>query len=159
MLAPLDTFNADIVAARPMLLRYATKLCKNPDQAQDLVQETLLRALLNKQKFTPGTNLGAWLVTILRYHRLTEIRKHKREVEDPDDGLALRVAVIDDPVRKLEAREILRLVDMMPKQFQAILRLVGDGASEQEMSIELGEHPGTIKSRIHRAREMLAAAL
>lgn len=159
MLAPPDTFNEDIIAARPMLLRIAMSLYRSPDRAQDLVQETMLKALLNKHRFVTGTNLHAWLFTILRNQRLSELRKSWREVEDPDDVHALHVAVEDSPLRKMEAREVLQLVDMMPKHFKEILRLVGDGATTEEISVELGEHLGTIKSRIHRARAILIAAL
>src|SRR6202165_5255403 len=73
-----------VLAAVPSLRAFAVSLCGNVDRADDLVQETLLRALANIHSFQPGTNMSAWLFTILRNHFNSEYRKHRREVEDWD---------------------------------------------------------------------------
>src|SRR4030067_174160 len=73
-----------ILAAIPRLRAFAVSLCGNVDRANDLVQDALVRALANIDGFRPGTNLNAWLFTILRNHFRSEYRKRRREVEDAD---------------------------------------------------------------------------
>src|ERR671918_2404614 len=77
-----------ILAAVPSLRAFGISLCGNVDRADDLVQEALLRALANIHSFQPGTNMSAWLFTILRNHFRSEYRKRKREVEDADGSYA-----------------------------------------------------------------------
>ena len=79
-----------ILAAVPSLRAFAISLCGNVDRADDLVQETLLRALANIDSFQPGTNMSAWLFTILRNLFRSEYRKRRREVEDADGSYAER---------------------------------------------------------------------
>jgi len=85
------TIRDQILAAVPSLRAFAISLSGNVDRADDLVQETLLRALANIHSFQPGTNMLAWLFTILRNQFRSEYRKRRREVEDADgsylDGL------------------------------------------------------------------------
>ena len=77
-----------VLGAVPSLRAFAISLCGNVDRADDLVQETLLRALANIDSFKPGTNMSAWLFTILRNHFRSEYRKRRREVEDADGHYA-----------------------------------------------------------------------
>ncbi len=77
-----------MLAAVPNLRAFAISLCGNIDRANDLVQETLLRAWGHLDSFEPGTNMSAWLFTILRNHFRSEFRKRRREVEDADGGYA-----------------------------------------------------------------------
>src|SRR4030088_3712881 len=77
-----------MLAAVPSLRAFAMSLCGKIDRADDLVQETLLRALSNIDSFEPGTNMSAWLFTILRNHFRSEYRKRRREVEDGDGSYA-----------------------------------------------------------------------
>src|ERR671927_1349518 len=77
-----------MLAAVPSLRAFAISLCGNVDRADDLVQETLLRALANIESFQRGTNMSAWLFTILRNHFRSEYRKRRREVEDSDGHYA-----------------------------------------------------------------------
>ncbi len=77
----------ELVEALPMLRAFARSLSGNRDRADDLVQETVMRALANRDKFQEGTNLHAWLVTILRNQYYSEVRKRRREVEDAEGTL------------------------------------------------------------------------
>src|SRR5258708_23037050 len=77
-----------MLAAVPGLRAFAISLCGNVDRADDLVQETLLRAMANINSFQPGTNLSGWLFTILRNQFRSEYRKRRREAEDADGGYA-----------------------------------------------------------------------
>jgi len=74
------SFRGDLVAAIPMLRGFARSLSGNRDRADDLVQETLAKAIANRDKYRPGTNLHAWLVTILRNQYYSEGRRRWREV-------------------------------------------------------------------------------
>jgi RNA polymerase sigma-70 factor (ECF subfamily) len=74
-----------MLTAMPKLLAFAISLCRNRDQAEDLVQDTLLRACANIKSFTPGTDMLAWLCTILKNHFLSQCRKNRRSFEPLDD--------------------------------------------------------------------------
>ena len=78
----------ELLASVPNLRAFAISLCGNQDYADDLVQETLLRALANIESFQPGTNMVAWLFTILRNYFCSDYRKRRREVEDVDGDYA-----------------------------------------------------------------------
>src|SRR5271167_4404545 len=85
----LDPATRDqVLATVPSLRAFAISLCGNADRADDLVQETMLRALANIRSFQPGTNMPAWLFTILRNLYRSEYRKRRREVEDPEGRYA-----------------------------------------------------------------------
>ena len=75
---------AAMLAAIPRLRAFAISLCRSPERADDLVQETLLRACANVAEFEPGTKIEAWLITILRNQYYSDWRKRRREVEDVD---------------------------------------------------------------------------
>src|ERR1700681_970850 len=83
-----ESVRKGVLAAVPSLRAFAISLCGNVDRADDLVQETMGGALANIDSFQPGTNMSAWLFTILRNHFRSEYRKRRREVEDGDGGYA-----------------------------------------------------------------------
>ena len=85
-----------ILASIPSLRAFAISLSGNVDRADDLVQETILRALANINSFQPGTNLPAWLFTILRNLFRSEYRKRRREVEDADGSFAQTIGPRND---------------------------------------------------------------
>lgn len=158
MCSPTDPFERALIAQLPALKRFAISLCRDSNAADDLVQDTVMRAIANRSQFEVGSNLGAWLTTILRNVFLTSRRRRKHEVEDPDGEMARRVPIEASALRTMEAQETLRLIDLLPETFRQPLRLVADGASYEEVAIECREHVGTIKSRINRARELLRGA-
>jgi RNA polymerase sigma-70 factor (ECF subfamily) len=158
VLSQTDTFEESLVAARPSLKAWAIKLCGNVTLADDLVQNTMVRALANREKFIPGTNFDAWLFTILRNDFYSRRRSRSREVEDPDESMALAMSFDDDPRRKLEVVELLKLVEKLPDQFRRPLLMIADGASYEEVALELREHVGTIKSRVNRGRAMIGVS-
>ncbi|MDB5584868.1 MAG: hypothetical protein JWR80_10044 [Bradyrhizobium sp.] len=153
-----DTFRRDIVAAMPNLRAYAVSLCRDGERANDLVQDTMLAALTYQDRFIAGTNLPAWLFMILKNKFRSQYRKRKREVEDPDEMMAKSVPFEDSPLKKIEVKEALAFVDMMPAQWRVPLRMIADGATYEEIAAELQEHVGTIKSRVNRGRTQLEAA-
>src|ERR1022692_1456076 len=103
-----------VLGAVPSLRAFAISLCGNVDRADDLVQETLLRALANIESFQPGTNMSAWLFTILRNHFRSEYRKRRREVEDAEGHYAESLTSLPDQSSHLEMDEFRRAVEQLP---------------------------------------------
>src|SRR6195256_3962655 len=100
-----DQLRDDILASVPSLRAFAISLSGNGDRADDLVQETLLRAMANIDSFQPGTNLPAWLFTILRNLFRSEYRKRRREVEDADGSYAESLKSYSEQHGRIEFEE------------------------------------------------------
>jgi RNA polymerase sigma-70 factor, ECF subfamily len=150
----------DMVAAIPRLRAFAVSLCGNPDRADDLVQETLAKALLNIKSFTIGTNLLAWLFTILRNAYYSEFRKRRREVADIDgslSGMLVSKANQDDHMEYLDFREALQ--KLPPDQREALILIGASGLSYEEAAEICKCAVGTMKSRVSRARSRLVELL
>jgi RNA polymerase sigma-70 factor, ECF subfamily len=146
-----------VLSAVPSLRAFAISLCGNVDRADDLVQETLLRALANIESFQPGTNMSAWLFTILRNHFRSEYRKRRREVEDSDGHYAETLKTQPDQYGQVEFKEFQEALTQLPADQREALILVGaSGFSYEEAANICGCAVGTIKSRVNRARTRLA---
>ena len=149
-----------MLAAVPSLRAFAISLCGNVDRADDLVQEALLRAWANLNSFEPGTNMSAWLFTILRNLFRSEYRKRRREVEDADGSYAESLTSLPDQTSHLELDEFRRALNQLPADQRESLILVGaSGFSYEEAAQICGCAVGTIKSRVNRARSRLAELL
>jgi RNA polymerase sigma-70 factor, ECF subfamily len=154
------TTHASMLAAVPRLRAFATALCRNRDRADDLVQETIVRACASIDTFTPGTNMSAWLTTILRNRFYSEHRRRCREVEDANGVHAATLMTLPDQVASLEQQELRAALDRLPDQMREALHLVfASGLSYSEAAQICGCAVGTIKSRVHRARMMLSKTL
>jgi RNA polymerase sigma-70 factor, ECF subfamily len=146
-----------VLAAVPSLRAFAISLSGNVDRADDLVQETLLRALVNIDSFEPGTNLSAWLFTILRNLFRSEYRKRRREVEDGDGTYAESLKSQPEQEARVEFREFrTALAKLPPDQREALILVGASGFSYEEAANICGCAVGTIKSRVNRARTRLA---
>ena len=146
-----------VLGAVPSLRAFAISLCGNVDRADDLVQETLLRALANINSFQPGTNMSAWLFTILRNHFRSEYRKRRREVEDGEGHYAETLKSQPEQHGQVEFREFREALAHLPSDQREALILVGaSGFSYEEAANICGCAVGTIKSRVNRARTRLA---
>jgi RNA polymerase sigma-70 factor (ECF subfamily) len=149
-----------VLAAIPKLRAFAISLSGNVDRADDLVQETMLRALANIHSFQPGTNLQAWLFTILRNLFRSEYRKRKREVEDADGRHAESLVSHPEQDSRLEFKELRVALGKLPQDQREALILVGaSGFSYEEAAAICECAVGTIKSRVNRARHRLASEL
>ncbi len=149
-----------LLGAVPSLRAFAISLTNDPIRADDLVQDTLLRALSRMDQFERGTNLNAWLFTILRNLFHTEYRKRRREVEDPDNAHAARLAVRPEQGSRLEFEDFrAALAKLTPDQREALLLVGAQGMSYEETAAVCGVAVGTIKSRVNRARARLAELL
>ena len=144
----------------PHLRAFAISLTGNPESADDLVQETLTRGLAHIERFEPGTNLQAWLFTILRNQFYTTYRKRRRETEDPDGVLAGKLAVNPSQHARLDYEDMrTALANLAPRQREAILLIGAEGLTYEEAARVCQTSIGTIKSRVNRARTRLAELL
>ena len=149
-----------LLAAVPSLRAFAISLSGQVDRADDLVQDTLLRALANIDRFERGTNLNAWLFTILRNLFHSEYRKRRREVEDPDGSYAARLTVHPEQGSRLDFEDFrTALAKLPPDQREALLLIGASGFSYEEAAQICECAVGTIKSRVNRARSRLAQLL
>ena len=149
-----------MLAAVPSLRAFAISLCRNADRADDLVQETLARALTHIDSFRPGTNMPAWLFTILRNQFRSEYRKRRREVEDSDGGYAESLKSQPEQEGQVEFTEFRAALAKLPADQREALILVGaSGFSYEETAKICGCAVGTIKSRVNRARSRLGELL
>ena len=146
-----------LLAAVPNLRAFAISLCGSMDRADDLVQETLLRALANIHSFQRGTNMSAWLFTILRNLFRSEYRKRRREVEDSDGSYAERMKSQPEQTGRVEFAEFREaLAKLPPDQREALILVGASGFSYEEAAAICDCAIGTIKSRVNRARTRLA---
>ena len=149
-----------MLAAIPGLRAFAISLCGNVDRADDLVQETLIRALAHINSFEPGTNMSAWLITILRNLFRSEYRKRRREVEDADGKYAENLRSLPQQEGHIEMSEFLvALAKLAPDQREALVLIGALGFSHEEVANICGCAIGTIKSRVNRARTRLGEIL
>jgi RNA polymerase sigma-70 factor, ECF subfamily len=149
-----------VLAAVPSLRAFAISLCGNVDRADDLVQETLLRALANIDSFEPGSNMPAWLFTILRNLFRSEYRKRRREVEDADGTYAQSLKSQPEQSGHVEFQEFrAALAKLPPDQREALILVGASGFSYEEAAEICGCAVGTIKSRVNRARARLTDTL
>lgn len=153
-------FGQQLVEMIPNLRAFARSLVNNPTRADDLVQECMARALANTDKFEPGTNLRAWLFTILRNHYYSEIRKRRREVEDIDGGHAERLSSAPRQLAALHMRDFRAALSQLPSEQREALTLVGaSGFAYEEAAKICGCAVGTVKSRVNRGRRRLSELL
>jgi RNA polymerase sigma-70 factor (ECF subfamily) len=154
------SFKQQLVEAIPMLRGFARSLSGNHDRADDLVQETLAKAIANRDKYRMGTNLHAWLVTILRNQYYSEGRRRWREVSDADGTHSARLVEQPGHTAHLELREFMAALQLLPDEQREALVLVGaSGLSYEEAAQVLGTRVGTVKSRVSRARARLESLL
>jgi RNA polymerase sigma-70 factor (ECF subfamily) len=144
----------------PNLRAFAVSLCGDVERADDLVQETLLKAWNHFDSFQEGTNLRAWLFTILRNTYFSECRRRRREVEDRDGNRAADLAVHPDQPGYLDMQDFRAALNLLPPDQREALVLVGAaGFSYDEAAAICGCAVGTIKSRVNRARSKLTELL
>lgn len=146
----------DLVNHLGALRAFAVSLTRNSATADDLVQDTLVKAWTNIDKFEPGSNMRAWLFTILRNTFYSLRRKRKREVEDADGVLSEKLAQKPDHDGRLHLRDFSVAFAQLNDEQREALTLVGAGGFSYEEAAEMcGVKTGTIKSRVNRARARL----
>src|SRR5829696_3235625 len=155
-----DELRASLLKTIPHLRAFAISLTGKVDQADDLVQEAIMRGLNKLDTFTPGTDLQAWLFTILRNQFYTSLRKRRREVEDPDGLIAGLLSAPPEQHGHLDLDDLRTALGKLPVEQREVLLLIGaEGMSYEEAAAICETNVGTIKSRTNRARARLAELL
>lgn len=150
----------ELVDHLPALRAFALSLTRDGASADDLVQDTIVKAWTNMDKFQPGTNLRAWLFTILRNTFYSARRKTKREVSDADGVHAARLATRPEHDGRLALSDFRAAFAQLPDEQREALILVGaSGFSYEEAANMTGVAVGTVKSRANRGRRRLAELL
>lgn len=154
------TFEDDITQHLCRLQSFARRLAGNRSFADDLVQETMLRALIHADQFQPGTNLQAWLMTILRNAYFSEKRRARRLTYFDPEAAAAIPAPGGQQEWASQMRDVAQRFDHLPETQQQALLLVGaQGFSYDRAAAIAGCAVGTMKSRVSRARQQLCSLL
>jgi RNA polymerase sigma-70 factor (ECF subfamily) len=151
-----ENWRDDVVALIPALRAFAWSLSHNSADADDLVQDTLIKAWTHRAKFEPGTNLRAWLFTILRNTYYTAVVRRRREVSDESGKHAASLSAPPTQDWSVAMRSLQAALQRLPDEHREALILVGAvGLTYEEASEICGCALGTIKSRVNRARSRL----
>lgn len=155
-----EAFKNELVRVLPHLRAFARGLCGRPDYADDLVQETAIKAWNARDRFEAGTNLRAWTFTILRNHYLSELRRNRHHA-DVDDEVHEKLLVMDaDQEDTLHLADMQKALNQIPSERREAILLVGASGFTYEEAAEIcGCAIGTVKSRVARARADLARLL
>lgn len=155
------SFNEMLLSNADFLKPFAVNLTKDTEAANDLYQETLYKALANKEKYNTGTNIRAWLFTIMRNIFINNYRRKAKQKtifdNSPNDFLInqKQASVSNAAESSLRMKEINNAVQQLPEIFKTPFLLYFDGYKYNEIAEALHEPLGTIKSRIHFARKLL----
>ena len=154
------SFKRELTGVIPHLRAFARGLCGRPDLADDLVQETLLKAWAAQERFEPGTSMRAWTFVILRNAYLTDMRRNRFRA-DYDETVAERILVAPAGQESpLHLSDLHRALLTLPPERREALLLVGAGGFSYEEAAEICQCAvGTIKSRVGRARAALSAMI
>ena len=169
-----ERFERDVLPLLPSLYGAAMRMTRNPADAEDLVQDTYLRAYRGFEGFKEGTNLKAWLYRILTNSFINTYRKKQREpqvVEGPDDldewylydrlgGRSVEVSAENEVLDQIPDAEVKAALESLPETFRlAVLLADVEGFSYKEIAEIMGVPIGTVMSRLHRGRKGLEKAL
>jgi RNA polymerase sigma-70 factor (ECF subfamily) len=164
-----EGFEREALVHLDAVYRTALRLSGNPTEAEDLAQETMLKAYRSWHQYRAGTNAKAWLLTILRNTFVNQYRREKRrpatvDVTDIEPFTVFRDVQDADPERtffdRLVDGDVLRAIDRLPEEFREVLVLSDvEGLTYAEIAAAVGTPVGTVKSRLFRARQILQREL
>ncbi len=153
-------FKRELLAALPNLRAFAVSLVGRHDRADDLVQDTIMKAWAKQESFEIGTNIKAWLIKILLNSFYSQMRKNGREVQDSDGIMTERLSVHPAQHGALDLQDFrMALNRLPPDQREAIILVGASGFSYEEAAEICNCAVGTIKSRVSRARQRLQELL
>jgi RNA polymerase sigma-70 factor, ECF subfamily len=140
----------------PRLRRYARALTRDVTRADDLVQSCLVRAIAKQHLWQPGTDLRAWLFTILHNQHVNDVRRAVREGNTVELGEAPQLTVQSNAIPSLELRDLERAIGKLPTEQREVILLVGlEGMAYEEVATVLNVPVGTVRSRLSRGRDQL----
>jgi RNA polymerase sigma factor (sigma-70 family) len=153
----MNDFHRCLEGEIPRLRRYARALTRNAVRADDLVQETLTRALRKEHLWEPGTDLRAWLFTIMHNQNVNEVRRAMRDDANIDvENWAAVLIATTDPTASRQLRELERALAHISEEQRQVVLLVGlEGMSYEDAAAILNIPVGTIRSRLSRGRDAL----
>ncbi len=154
------TFKRELLATLPSLRAFAVSLSGRHDKADDLVQDTVMKAWAKQDSFELGTNIKAWLFTILRNEFYSQMRKRGREVQDTDGAFTERMAVHPSQYGIVDLNDFRKALDRLPDDQREAVILIGASGFSYEEAAEICHCAiGTMKSRVSRARTKLQELL
>ncbi|HEY9236701.1 MULTISPECIES: sigma-70 family RNA polymerase sigma factor [Phenylobacterium] len=155
-----DIFKAELTGLIPQMRAFARSLCRDAVAADDLAQDALLKAWNNRGSYQPGTNMKAWTFMILRNQFYSDKRRSWRSSQLDPEVAERTLEAASNPIASLELDEVRRALACLPDDQREALILIGAGGlSYEEVSEICGCAIGTIKSRVSRARDRLAAII
>ena len=160
-----NDFNMMLVGNADFLRPVAISLTRDYDSALDLFQETLYRALVNQDKYNIGTNIKAWLYTIMRNVFINDYRRKAKQrtiFENTSDESFVNLnqgSVTNAAESNIRTKEVKQAIEQLPEIYKTPFKLYFDGYHYNEIAESLNEPLGTIKSRIHFARKLLKEQL
>ncbi len=160
MSAEGTSFKREMLATLPSLRAFAVSLTGKHDKADDLVQDTVMKAWAKQSSFQMGTNIKAWLLTILRNEFYSQMRKRGREVQDSDGVFTERLSVHPSQYGSMDLEDFKKALSQLPDdQREAIILIGASGFSYEEAAAICECAVGTMKSRVSRARSRLSELL
>ncbi|NHT78574.1 sigma-70 family RNA polymerase sigma factor [Rhizobiaceae bacterium CRRU44] len=154
-----DNFSKDVLNWQPVLQKYATRLTRGGSEAEDLVQETIAKALNASERFHTGTNLKSWLFKIMFNTFCSAYKNRQREVLGLGDCAALHPSVPPSQEWAIRQSEVDEALKALPTSMREAVLIIACGTSYQDAAIEMNCEVGTVKSRVCRARSALVSAL
>lgn len=148
-------FDSLLLSSSDFLYPYAIKLTKSPDEGKDLYQETIFKALTNREKFKSGTNIKAWLYIIMRNTFINHYRRQHKMLLHIEYGLDHVNHHPDEKDVRLFVKDIQQALDKLPRMLKTPFMLYYEGYKYLEIADIMKEPLGTIKSKIYVARRML----
>ena len=153
----MSEFNGLVEREIPRLRRYARALTRSADRADDLVQETLLRAISKSHLWQTGTDIRAWLFTIMHNHYVNMVRRAMRDEATVDiEQMSSSLVAVTDPTASSQLRELEQSLARLPGEQREVILLVGlEGMSYETAAKILSVPVGTVRSRLSRGRDAL----
>ena len=157
----MSGFRSDVEAAIPALRRYARALTRNAETADDLVQDTLVRALAKQHLWEPGTNLRAWLFTLMHNQHVNNVRRPAREaIQLDEEEMSGALIATTDPTASCQLRELENALARLRPEEREVILLVGLEGMRYDDTARILDIPiGTVRSRLFRGREALRKLL
>ena len=159
------SFRKDLIGVQEELLRFAYKLTANREEANDLLQETSLKALDNEEKYVPDTNFKGWMYTIMRNLFINNYRRVTREMSMMDDSYSIgrqNLLEVEDGERfeyAYDLKELHKVINAVPESMRKPFLMYVAGFKYNEIAEKMGLPIGTIKSRLFFVRKRLQKEL
>jgi RNA polymerase sigma-70 factor, ECF subfamily len=156
----MSDFNRCLEQEIPRLRRYARALTRDAARADDLVQETLTRAVQKQHLWQPGTDLRAWLFTIMHNQNVNQVRRAVRDSTIELESCSQALVATTDPTASRQLRELERALAELPEDQRQVILLVGlEGMSYEDAAAALNIPVGTVRSRLSRGRDALRSLM